>query len=494
MHPGTFLRPVVQRILSVLPSSAERDLPLTESTKTALRTVEEWATSTINDGIRSLTNLHGTMTMMEAWAAVSPNSVDQFMSSLVRLVTTLSKEHINTATPNATHEVHLRLLKSCLELCRTRMAHTGDGRRWVLSALCTLVEKSPNLDLCQFILDMAAKWVLEDHREAFPTNKEKATLLGKMMVFEKRPDESLLRDFLQTILAVYSDPQLARSEYTVRLEQPFLLGCRNRDPLLRCKFMDLFDEAITHGLHGRLNYIFGIQSWESLADTYWMHQALDLLLGAVERETRLMPAGDAASGGEAVNAAFVQELQAYNSGDFVDATRKLLYSDADASFTVWVSLFKQAWTCLPRNQQIDTSRYLITLLTKEYHLQNVDRRPNVIQTLLAGALACAPALPLPPHLVRYLGKTYNAHHVAIELLHNVIDDHRDEDTIRESGLDALAETYAELAESDALYGLWRRRAQFSESNISITYEQAGMWGQAQQMVGPAVREPVCSFV
>jgi transformation/transcription domain-associated protein len=207
-----------------------------------------------------------------------------------------------------------------------------------------------------------------------------------------------------------------------------------------------------------------------------------------------MPAGDAAGGGEAVNAAFVQELQAYNSGDFVDATRKLLYSDADASFTVWVSLFKQAWSCLPRNQQIDTSRYLITLLTKEYHLQNVDRRPNVIQTLLAGALACAPALPLPPHLVRYLGKTYNAHHVAIELLHNVIDDHRDEDTIRESGLDALAETYAELAESDALYGLWRRRAQFSESNISITYEQAGIWGQAQQMVSPAVREPVCSFV
>ena len=470
-------RPVLQRILSILPSAADRDLPGNE----ALKALEEWANNSINDGLRAMTNLHSTIVFMEAWAAASPNAVDTFMAPLVRVITTLAKEHLNTAgAPSHAHEVHLRLLRSCLELCKNRMAHTGDGRRWVLSALCTLVEKSPNVDFCRFILDLAAHWVLVDHKEAFPTNKEKATLLGKMMVFENRPEETLLREFLQVILKVYSDPQLARSEYTVRLEQPFLLGCRNRDPGLRCKFMEVFDQAIVHTLHGRLNYIFGIQNWESLADTNWMHQALDLLLGAIEKDTPLL----SESAAEPVSQAgetFKLELQKFTAGGFIDAARKLLYSDPDTTHSAWVAIFKEAWTCLPRNSQIETTRYLIGLLTKEYHLQNVDRRPNVIQTLLAGALACSPSLALPPHLVRYLGKTYNVHHTAIELLQNVVEEHRDEDAIRESGLDALAETYAELAEEDPLYGLWRRRAFFSETNISLSFEQAGLWNQAQQM-------------
>lgn len=446
-----------------------------------MKNLTEWASNAINDGLRQMANLHSTITMMEAWAAATPDSVDGFMSALVRVVTTLSKEHLNTAVSTPSHEVHLRLLRSCLELFRNRMAAAGDGRRWILSALCMLVEKSPSIDLCKFILDMGAKWVLVDHREAFPTNKEKAVLLGKMMVFENRTDESLLREFLNVILQVYSDPALARSEYTVRLEQPFLLGCRNRDPALRCRFMEVFDQAITRSLHGRLNYILGIQNWESLADTNWLHQALDLLLGAVDKEDRLFsnslkpPRPDESS-------AFIEELQKYNSGDFVDAARKLLYSDPDSTHAVWVSTFSTAWQCLLRKEQTDTTRYLIGLLTKEYHLQNVDRRPNVIQTLLAGAVACTPPLSLPPHLVRYLGKTYNAYHIAIELLQTTIEEHREEDTIRESSLDALAETYAELAEDDSLYGLWRRRAYFTETNVSISFEQAGLWSQAQQMV------------
>lgn len=469
-------RDVLKRILGILPSAADRDLPGNE----ALKALEEWATNFINDGIRAMTNLHGSITLIEAWAAATPNAVDQFMSPVVRVITSLAKEHLSAQGPPAVQEMHLHMLRSCLDLCRTRMAHTGDGRRWVLSALCTLVEKSPSVDFCRFILDLAANWVLVDHREAFPTNKEKATLLGKMMVFENRPDESLLREFLQVILKVYSDPQLARSEYTVRLEQPFLLGCRNRDPGLRCKFMEVFDQAIVHTLHGRLNYIFGIQNWESLADTNWMHQALDLLLGAIEKDTSLLSESAAEAVSQA-GEAFRVELAGYTAGGFIDAARKLLYSDPDTTHQAWITIFKEAWTSLPRNSQIETTRYLIGLLTKEYHLQNVDRRPNVIQTLLAGALACSPSLALPPHLVRYLGKTYNSHHTAIELLQNVIEEHRDDDAIRESGLDALAETYAELSEEDPLYGLWRRRAFFSETNISLSFEQAGLWSQAQQM-------------
>jgi transformation/transcription domain-associated protein len=124
---------------------------------------------------------------------------------------------------------------------------------------------------------------------------------------------------------------------------------------------------------------------------------------------------------------------------------------------------------------------MIGLLTKEYHLKQLDRRPNVIQTLLAGALACTPTLALPPHVVRYLGKTFNAWHTAIGLIQETVEDPLEDENIRESALDALAETFADLSEDDLLYGLWRRRCFFPDTACAISYEQAGMWTQAQLM-------------
>lgn len=428
-----------------------------------------------------MTNLHGTIVLLDAWATVSPDSIDPFVAPLVRVISALVKEHLNASTPGATHDAHLRLLRTCFQLIRNRVAAAGDIRRWILSGLCMCVEKSSSNDMCRDVLDIAAKWVLEDHQEAYPTNREKASLLSKMMAFENRTDETLLKEFLNVILKVYSDPQLTRSEYTVRLEQPFLLGCRNRDPALRSRFMETFDTAITRSLHGRLNYILGVQSWEPLADANWTHQALDLLFGAVDSDTSLLPPNTRGSSADQTSE-FYRELQSYRSGGFVDATRKLLYADPDTTHLVWMAVFRTAWSCLSRKEQVDSTRLLITLLAKEYHLQNVDRRPNVIQTLLGGALACSPPLALPPHLVRYLGKTFDAYHIALELLQVTAEEHRDEDNIRESCNDALAETYAELSESDYLYGIWRRRAFFTETNVSISFEQAGLWSQAEQMV------------
>ena len=57
-------------------------------------------------------------------------------------------------------------------------------------------------------------------------------------------------------------------------------------------------------------------------------------------------------------------------------------------------------------------------------LKRVDRRPNAVQTLLAGALSCSPTLSLRPHLIRYLSKTINPWNPKV----------------RDTTMDALAET------------------------------------------------------
>ena len=78
------------------------------------------------------------------------------------------------------------------------------------------------------------------------------------------------------------------------------------------------------------------------------------------------------------------------------------------------------------------------LLAKDYHTGQLVRR-DVIQSLLAGMLGCQPPLAQPPFVIKYLGKTFNAWHIVFELLQDSLKHLRDEETVRDTALDALAE-------------------------------------------------------
>ena len=47
--------------------------------------------------------------------------------------------------------------------------------------------------------------------------------------------------------------------------------------------------------------------------------------------------------------------------------------------------------------------------------------------------------------------------------------------------DAVAEVYAELAEEDMFYGLWRMHSLQIETNAALSFEQNGMWNEAQMI-------------
>lgn len=455
----TALRPVLERVFDALPPATIIDSP--EAAPEVVAFVD-WAKAIIKEGLATLSNLPAAMLVLQSWAKASPERVDDFFQALIRVFSRFTKEHISATSPVSSSDPQLRLLVSSLEILRQRVSHLGEHRRWFLSAIVQLVEKSSNIDVCRFLLQMTRKWVT-DKEEPHPTNKEKAGILLKMMSYETRGSEALMKDFLTLILDIYTDPTLTRSELTTKLEPAFLLGCKNRDPVIRSKFLSVFDKSLATGLFSRLHYVLGVQSWETLGETYWMHQALDLVLGAVEPDQPLF-AGTISPKAEQ---SFVEQLQSYKSGELMEAARKLLYADPLATHALWISTFKSSWICLSRREQLDMTKFIVSLITKEYHLRAVDRRPNVIQTLLAGVLACSPTPTLPPHVIRYLSKTFNAWHTGIELLQEALETPREEESIRESTVDALAETYSELSEEDLLYGLWRRRAGYNETNAAI---------------------------
>lgn len=455
------LRPLLERLFEVLPEAIASGAA---ESNPEIRAFVEWATTMISEGLRSMTNIPSSMLVLQAWAKISPERIDGFVTLLIRCFSRYTKDHISATTPVSTSDPQLRLLVSSLEILRARVNFLGEQRRWFLSAIVQLVEKSSNVELCRFLLQMTRKWVM-DKDEAYPTNKEKAGILLKMMSFETRNNETLLKDFLALILDIYTDPVHSRSELTVKLEPAFLLGCKNRDPAIRSKFLAAFDKSLATGLFSRLHYVLGVQSWETLGETYWIYQALDLVLGAVDTGDRLFVGPPAPSAD--TPSAFVTELETYTTGHLLGAARKLLYADPATAHALWISTFKATYACLSRREQSDLTRFVITLLTKEYHIRNVDRRPSVVHTLLAAILACSPAPSLPPHLVRYLSKTFNAWHIGLELLQEALENPREDESIRESTLDALAETYSELSEDDLLYGLWRRRAGYNETNAAI---------------------------
>ncbi|WFC97412.1 transcription-associated protein 1 [Malassezia yamatoensis] len=492
-----------------------------------------YAENIIQEAFKSMSNLYSLLTLLSAWSQDRWNVLDRYLPMLIKLLTRFTKEHLGSsqlshsqsitqangsstptpttnhasqraqsATPtapglNATPNVrstptptgnttqstksqdatpkHLLLV---LNLVKQRISHLGDQRRWFLSAVVQLVEKSPSNEVAQFLLQMMRTWVL-DSNEAFPTVKEKAGIMMKMLCFEQRKDSSLFQTYLQLILDIYKTPALARSELTARLESAFLLGCRNSDKRMREEFLSIFDKTLTKSVSGRVLHLLGYQSWECIAEHYFLHQILDLLIPALDGNQPLVPASNSGQESDEVHDSFTNQLHNATVLPILDAVRALQYNDVHGAHALWLVLFPSIWRATPKRHQVDITRGLIGCMTRDYMMRQASQRPNVVQSLLEGALACTPAIELPPHVVKYLGKTFQVWYTAMELLQDQLTSLRSDDAVRESTQDALAELYAELSESDYFYGLWRRRCVFPETNAALAYEQNGMYAEAQ---------------
>ena len=80
---------------------------------------------------------------------------------------------------------------------------------------------------------------------------------------------------------------------------------------------------------------------------------------------------------------------------------------------MWAITFTALWQALSQKEQGDTHKSLVLLLAKDYHMRQLVLRRNVIHT---GVLGCQLPLALPPFVIKYLGKTFNAWHIALKLL------------------------------------------------------------------------------
>ncbi|PNY27116.1 Transcription-associated protein 1 [Tolypocladium capitatum] len=419
-----------------------------------------------------------------------------------------------TATPGEMSaydlEIQTKLMIKEIQTVALRMEHLGDNRRPFLSVLATLVEKSMHIELCTEILGMVEGWVFRSEG-TWPTLKEKTAVLHKMLSFEHRADPTMLSKFLELVIRIYEDPKITRTELTVRMEHAFLIGTRAADVEMRNRFMAIFDKSLSKTASVRLSYILTSQNWDTLADSYWLAQASQLLLSAVEANTnirldpsdfKVMPASQLATvypkdkdsrepnmmaddkfeSLMVSHGRFIAQLGEVKVRDIIEPLVHLQHVDAQLAHQLWVAIFPLYWSATARDERTDLERGMVALLTKDYHNRQIDKRPNVVQSLVEGAATIWPQCKLPPHVLKFEAKTYDAWYAALVQLENAaMKPEIESATVRESNLDALVELYASLQEEDLFYGTWRRRCQFVETNAGLSYEQNGMWDKAQKL-------------
>ncbi|KAG5959424.1 hypothetical protein E4U57_000715 [Claviceps arundinis] len=533
---GRCLKSIIQRILDAVPEDTPmEDADADGETEVQTSEIITYISLAAADAMNNNCYISG-VNLLWSLGNRKPAAIDQHIPSLMKaLQSKHAREHVqhynaatNPATTQVTHqgqdgstpapptgemtahdlEIQTKLMIKEIQTVALRMETLGDNRRPFLSVLATLVEKSLHIDLCTEILTMVEGWVFRSEG-TWPTLKEKTAVLHKMLSFEHRTDPTMLSKFLDLVIRIYEDPKVTRTELTVRMEHAFLVGTRATDAAMRNRFMAIFDKSLSKTATARLSYILNSQNWDALADSYWLAQASQLLLSAVDmnaniqlhhEDFRFIPASQLAAVFAkekreptmmlddkfelfmASHRRFVSELGDIKVRHVIEPLIQLQHTDNQLAHQVWVSIFPMYWSATVKDERAELERGMVALLTKDYHSRQIDKRPNVIQSLVEGAARTGRQCKLPPHVLKFEAQTYDTWYTALVQLENAaLRPDTESATVRESNLDALVELYAALQEDDLFYGTWRRRCQFVETNAGLSYEQNGMWDKAQKL-------------
>ncbi|CCH58153.1 hypothetical protein TBLA_0A03540 [Henningerozyma blattae CBS 6284] len=500
----------LQKVLLIILNAIKvKGISIESEEETPSKTFIQYLSSVISQDLQGNNSIAAGVKLLWSLFMVFPNNLDSLLGAAMRTFSKLCKDHLSMAQPKDAitleeARITTKMLEKMLLLLSAKISALGDSRRPFLSTVALLIDRSMDQNFLRKIVCISRKWVFNN--EIFPTVKEKAAILTKMLAFEVRGEPSLSFMFYEIILDLFGQNNFVNSEITVRMEQPFLMGTRVQDTSLRKKFMTILDNSLERDIKERLYYIFRDQNWEYITDYPWLNQALQLLYGAFDKNQSLsivntFKLSSPTLLSEFLNAdiidtqaeetplsAFVKAHISSVNIDYkvtvTDITQPLIsifYNNPECIRKAWVNTFPQVYTCIPKNEKYGFTRSIISLLSKNFHAKQTSSRTNVISILL-DSISYIEDLELPPHLIKYLAISYNAWYQSINLLESSqLNTSIDNSKIMEANEDALLELYVNLQEEDMFYGLWRRKAKYTETNVALSFEQIGLYDKALQL-------------
>lgn len=421
-------------------------------------------------------------------------------------------------------------LKSVLKLISQRVMLVPDCKRLVTQILNSLLsEKGTDQTVLLCVLDVIKGWIEDNFglsgMAVAPSNflmpKEVVAFVQKLsqvdkLNFSTTTIEEWDSKYLQILYALCADsnkfPLSLRQEVFQKIERQFLLGLRAKDPEIRMKFFSLYHESMGKTLFTRLQYIIQIQDWEALSDVFWLKQGLDLLLAILvedkpitlapnsaklpsllvasslsdisAKQPMITDATESAEDGPLTfdalvlkHGQFLSQMSRLQVADLVVPLRELAHTDPNVAYHLWVLVFPIVWVTLHKEEQVALAKPMINLLSKDYHKKQQSSRPNVVQALMEGLQLSHPQPRMPSELIKYIGKTYNAWHIALGLLESHVMLFLNDSKCSES----LAELYRLLNEEDMRCGLWKKRSMTAETRAGLSLVQHGYWQRAQSL-------------
>lgn len=232
------------------------------------------------------------------------------------------------------------------------------------------------------------------------------------------------------------------------------------------------------------SYIFCVQNWESLGSSFWIRQALELVLAvAVMEEPLSKPENSptvaaitspmhrtSGASSSAMDTSspeldallerhtrFLCAVKQQKTKDVVKPLMELLHQSTELAFQLWLTMFPRLWCNMSNTDQHKLTGPLVHLLAKEYHNKQQHSKPNVIQALLQGiaqVYTTKYVINVDPRITKFLGKSYNAWHTSIFLIEKQWMLGLFTEELPENHYGCLSELYSLLQEDDLYFALW----------------------------------------
>eukprot|EP00958_Prasinococcus_capsulatus_P028071 scaffold6247_cov416-Prasinococcus_capsulatus_cf.AAC.17 len=468
--------------------------------------------------------------------------IDRFLPTLLKLLHRYARErmaHVSNKVPgNSSIASDPVIAKQALHIVCVRVPQCPEHKKLFVQTLVLLIQDcSADPATLLPVVESLRRWLTAEKAPAagLLTPKEAVLFLQRLATIERadqgpgasrhvdKKEQSRWKDALLELLhdlcTSEQFPQALRTEVFQKVERVFMLGLRADRLSVDRSIFSLYHESIGKSLFMRLQHIITGMDWEALSDSFWLKQALQLLLAILVEAEPITLAPNSAQIAPLVSFASPTDIQALASSkpdpqaimpmdvdgspgaqsrfdalvageikflerldkqkviDLVTPLRNLAGVDANIAYHLWVLIFPIVWATLQKDEQVALAKPMISLLSKEYHSKQALARPNVVQALLEGISLSQPQPKIPSELIKYLGKTYNAWYIAIPLLESHVTLFPQEGRC----FDALAEMYRLLGEDDMLAGLWRRRCVARETKVGLSLIQHGLWQQAQEV-------------
>eukprot|EP01125_Pyxidicula_operculata_P020045 TRINITY_DN7318_c0_g3_i1.p1 TRINITY_DN7318_c0_g3~~TRINITY_DN7318_c0_g3_i1.p1 ORF type:complete len:2261 (-),score=569.45 TRINITY_DN7318_c0_g3_i1:97-6879(-) len=329
--------------------------------------------------------------------------------------------------------------------------------------------------------------------------------LIKLKRFSKVRSAELHASFLSLIYTIYRHPSTTQEEKIQHLKGTVLLGLSSRNSELRKHFFECINKEIERDLDQRMRIILSARTWDSIGQiSYWIQQALDLLLG-ISNPTQSFKLGSTSALFPALatsdfkskkrttpqslkdilekHESFLDEIRGMKVQSIIEPLQALLHEDSSFAHRLWISIFPMIWKSLKQTTRTELTQSLPTLLFCTSFLKQNRVFPNAIQSLMYGFHKCQPPIEIQPTVVNYCVKNFNCWHLGIRMLEEQMAVQPNETTFQN-----LNHLYRSLSEEDFYFGMCYQESVVEDSHTAIVYEQLGMWQKAQQVLVTVLRD------